>query len=92
MKRTDVTWATVGIVAVCLIMALTSGCIEEQQVKPQWGQGDPPAAWQETFGNDNGARVDYVQMRMFGEVDARLKALESFCKVNNVVDPNGVSR
>ena len=91
MKRKDITWATVGILVVCLIMAFTTGCIEEQQVPqattPTFGQGDPPASWVETFGNDNNARMDYVQMQMFSAMDARIKVLEDFCRVDN--DPNG---
>ncbi len=48
---------------------------------PVWGNGDPPATWTETFGNDNGARMDFVQMRMLSEQAARIKRLEEFCRI-----------
>ena len=28
---------------------------------PKWGQGDPPLDYQSTFGNDNNARLDFMQ-------------------------------
>ncbi len=33
----------------------------EPNEPPQWGNGDPPAEYQEFFGNSNGARLDFVQ-------------------------------
>ncbi len=46
---------------------------------PTWGTGDPPASWTETFGNDNGSRMDFAQMKALSEVNARIKRLEEFC-------------
>ncbi len=79
-RRSDIAIATAAILIVCLFMALTSGCKESQQ-RPVWGNGDPPATWTETFGNDNGARMDFVQMRMLSEQAARIKRLEEFCRI-----------
>lgn len=112
-RRSDKVQAAIAIIIVCLFMALTSGCIEEEQSqpatpssakdpnmveldfitpventtlavykRPQWGNGNPPDSWTETFGNDNGARMDFVQMRMLSEQAARIKVLEEFCRIS----------
>ena len=47
------------VVVVCWIVFL-SGCQEQQQAK-KWGEGDPPAEYQVFFGNDNNARLDFMQ-------------------------------
>lgn len=84
-RKGDIAIATAVILIVCIFMALTTGC-EESQQRPTWGNGNPPAAWQETFGNDNGARIDFVQMRMLSEQAARIKVLEEFCRIDNGAD------
>ena len=51
---------------VMLILAavlLLAGCVEQEKPQ-QWGQGNPPDRWQQTFGNDNIARLNYVQSEM----------------------------
>lgn len=57
MKWTDRFWLWVAMLAV---VALVWGCNETQQ-RQVWGQGDPPAAWQDMFGNENIARLNFVQ-------------------------------
>ncbi len=78
--------ATVSAI-ICLFLLFTCGCVESEQ-PPVWGNGDPPASWQETFGNDNIARVNFVQMRMFKQMDARIKVIEEFCRIDNGNNPN----
>ncbi len=86
-RKRDIAIATAAILIVCLFMALT-GCKESQQ-RPTWGNGNPPATWQQTFGNDNGARMDFVQMRMLSEQAARINRLEQFCRIGTYgADPN----
>ncbi len=53
------------VLVVMILVALTlvfCGCQETQQSQQKvWGTGDPPVDWQETFGNENMARLNYVQ-------------------------------
>lgn len=49
------------ITVVLAVLMLIAGC-EEEQVK--WGQGDPPEKWQSDFGNDNIARLNFVQSNL----------------------------
>lgn len=86
-RRIDVALASIAVIIVCLIMAFTSGCEEAEQKQSTWGNGNPPTSWQETFGNDNGARMDYMQMKILSQMEKRFKVLEDFCGINN--DPNG---
>ena len=65
------------LVMICVLLV---GCTETQQ-SPQYGTGDPPADYQEYFGNDNGARLDFMQNKAIGELAARIERLE---------DPNRV--
>ena len=88
-RKSDTAGAIIAILAICLFMALTSGCIEEEQSKPAWGNGDPPDSWIQTFGNDNGAHMDFMQMRMLGEQAARIKQLEDFCRIDRKAE-NGL--
>ena len=88
-RRSDKIRSTIAILAVCLFMALTSGCIEEQQAKPVWGKGDLPPAWLETFGNGNDSRMNFMQSQAITAIAKRLRVLE----INQYVpDPNEVGR
>ncbi len=49
---------TVLLTSLLMVVVILSGCQEQQVI---WGQGDPPADWQDMFGNDNIARLDFVQ-------------------------------
>lgn len=71
-----------------VVAALMAGCNEAQQTKV-WGQGNPPATWQGFFGNDNSARLDYVQTQSInrqGQVLAEL--VERVRKLEEPIDPN----
>ena len=46
------------------------------EIPPVYGNGDPPAEYQEYFGNDNGARLDFMQNKVIGELAARIERLE----------------
>lgn len=39
---------------------------------PTWGQNDPPAEWQGWFGNDNNARLNFVQMQALEKQQAEI--------------------
>ena len=56
MKK--VTELSIVIIVLLLLTFVMCGCNEAQK---QWGNGDPPAEWQDWFGNENTARLDFVQ-------------------------------
>lgn len=60
----------------------------DPNASPIWGQGNPPASWTETFGNDNIARVNFIQMQMLSNQAARIKRLEEFCRINDGKETN----
>ena len=60
-----------------LVLMLMSGCNE------QWGEGDTPANWQESFGNSNLARLNFLQSQVIKRQEAALYGYK---------DPNGVVR
>jgi len=62
-----------GIVILTMFcVMLVSGCNETQK----FGQGDPPVEWQETFGNDNLARLNFVQVQTLNQLNDRVVWLE----------------
>ena len=63
-----------------VVLAALAGCNEETQSK--WGKGDPPDQWQETFGNNNTARLDYVQSQLLNSIQRLLIGY-------NQLDPDG---
>lgn len=48
-------------ILILLVAGLVSGCIESEQSPQVWGRGDPPVAWRNMFGDDNIARLNFVQ-------------------------------
>ena len=62
-----------------LALSLIAGCQEEQKV---WGKGDPPMAYQEIFGNDPTARLNYVQTQQLDRNSFIIYGVEG-------KDPNG---
>lgn len=50
--------------------------VEEPNEPPVYGNGNPPAEYQEYFGNDNGARLDFVQNEAISQLSARIGRLE----------------
>ncbi len=70
------------ILVMALLIAIAfmvCGCQEEQKV---WGRGNPPAEWQEYFGNDNTARLDFIQTEA-------VKRQEVMLYGGQINDPNG---
>ena len=57
-----------------------SALLPDPNEPPQYGSGDPPAEYQEYFGNDNGARLDFMQNKAIGELAARIERLENKAK------------
>jgi hypothetical protein len=60
-RKTDIALAAVAIILVCLFMAFTSGCIEEQQTPKVWGNGELPEDFVSFFGTGNNARLNKAQ-------------------------------
>ena len=82
------------ILILMIACVLLSGCTEAE--KPVYGKGNPPAEYQELFGNDNSARLDFMQNRAIEQLSKRIARLEAvdleFGTVNRwVVDPNEVT-
>ena len=46
------------VIFIVVMAVMLAGCAEEQT---KFGEGDPPAEYIEQFGNDNAARLNYVQ-------------------------------
>ena len=74
----------VNFIVLCLVLAavLLFGCNEVQT--KVWGQGVLPSDWQGFFGEDNVARLDYVQTQtinrqgqIIAELAARVSKLEA---------------
>jgi outer membrane murein-binding lipoprotein Lpp len=60
-----------------LLVVLIAGCQVAQRA-PQtkvWGQGDLPADWQGFFGEDNVARLDYVQTQTINKMGQAIAEL-----------------
>ena len=91
-------WAL--IVLALLVTMILCGCQESQQQKV-WGKGDPDQAWQDYFGNDNMARLNFMQTARINaiaeivtetaevvtETAERLKALEATAVVDLRIKP-----
>lgn len=57
-----------------LLAVLLFGCNEAQQT-PRWGQGDLPTEWQGFFGEDNVARLDFVQTQTINRMGQAISEL-----------------
>lgn len=57
---------------------------------PVWGKGELPDDHQEFFGNDNTARLDYVQNRVLEQHGAILKIIAIRILALEAVDPNSM--
>jgi hypothetical protein len=82
MKKLSTIFIVSGLALMTIGLALIPGCFEETQQKKVWGKGEPPAAWQGWFGNDNTARLDFVQSQTIDRIQAVMYGL-------NITDPNG---
>lgn len=66
---------------------LVAGCQEQQ--RKIYGQGNIPLDWQVYFGNDNIARLDYMQTRAINQQGQTLTELaERVRKLETAYDPN----
>ncbi len=75
-KNIDMILATIAVIVICLIMAFTSGCTEEQQAPKVWGKGELPADFASFFGTDNNARLDKAQSDMLNRHQAVIHGLD----------------
>ncbi len=57
---------------------------------PVWGKGELPADHQDFFGNDNTARLDYVQNKVLDKHAAILKIIAMRVLALEAVDPNAM--
>ena len=76
--------------AIILVFALFVGGCKESQQSPVWGKGELPADHQGFFGNDNTARLDYVQNRVLDKHAAILKEVARRVLALEAVDPNAM--
>lgn len=79
MKIVEIT-----IVCVILLIVAYAVCGCQQHQTKVWGKGDTTAEWKEYFGNDNTARLDYVQTNSINnlgqavaELQVKIEELES---------------
>ncbi len=82
---------TVLMVILLFMVAMIGGCVEEQKAHPVWGKGELPDNHQQFFGNDNTARLDYVQNRVLDKHAAILKIIAIRVLALEAVDPNAVT-
>ena len=78
MKKIEIGIITLVFIVLAGIICLLTGCQEQQKV---WRQGDPPADYQEFFGNSNTARLNYVQAQILNRHAAELYGVD-------INDPN----
>lgn len=88
-RKSDIVFAVIAVILVCLAMAFLPGC-EEAQQRPVWGQGELPVEHEKMFGNDNTARLDYVQNRVIDKHGAILRVLAIRVLALEAVDPNAM--
>lgn len=79
---------TVLMIVLLFVVVMAGGCVEEQKTQPVWGKGELPVKHQEWFGNDNTARLDYVQNRILDRHGAILRELAKRVLVLEGADPN----
>ena len=66
VKRIEMILVVVILAAIALWVC---GCQEEQKV---WGQGELPADYQKMFGDDNGARLNFIQEQEINKLRANV--------------------
>lgn len=67
---------TMYVILIMAAIALLSGCQEERK-QGKWGEGDPPAKFQNIFGNENNARLNFIQSQAISELATRVRTLEA---------------
>lgn len=65
---------TVLLASLLMLAVILSGCQEQQTT---WGQGDPPADWQNMFGDTNIARLDFVQTNTINRHNALIYGMDT---------------
>ncbi len=73
-----------------LVYNATADSFDEPDAPPVWGKGELPADHQGFFGNDNTARLDYVQNMVLDKHAAILKILAIRVLALEAVDPNAM--
>ena len=84
--------ATIISIVALMILVLVSGCNETQKVDKVYGKGDLPTGYQEYFGGDNMARLNYMQngeLSRIGQAVAELAERVRKLEVVEVANPNG---
>ena len=74
------------IVSILFVVALISGCTEVQT----WGNGDLPDEWCGYFGDNNMARLNYVQTNSINTQGQLIAELAE--SVRKLEDPNDLRR
>lgn len=75
-RKKDVVLAALAVIAICLMMAFMSGCVEEERTSKVWGDGELPADFISFFGTDNGARLDKAQNDMLNRHQAVIHGVD----------------
>ena len=76
------------IIMLMVVALLFTGCSKKEQTPPEWGKGDLPKEYEESFGNSNGARLDYVQNQIIDRHNKILKVIAGRLVALEAVDPN----
>ena len=65
-----------------VILLAGAGCQDEQKTPETkiWGNGEPPGQWKEYFGNDNTARLNFLQAQI---IDRHSKQIAELIKSNS---------
>ena len=102
MNRMKTILWCIMVMALCLV----TGCADDQRIDDDiadpdlFGTGDPPAEYVVMFGNDNSARLDYVQNQdlakiavavnkqgiVLAELIERVKKLEDWSPIHDGID------
>lgn len=95
MKKVDLWFWTLVIfgVSAIFLMVLCSGCQESQ--KKVWGKGELAAGWIEFFGDDNTARLDWLQTKTINEQGQRIADLNEKIRMLEIMvyveEPNSIT-
>lgn len=74
-----IVWSFVVGASLGLLAGLLTGCQPEQQSTQVWGRGELPAEYLGFFGNDNMARLNFVQTQRINQFNQQIIA---FAKEN----------
>ena len=77
------------LMLLCIVAMIAGGCVEQAK-KPLYGNGELPAHWIAMFGDDNVARVDYVQAQMLDQVRANIYGIDQKDESGKVIHKRGI--